>query len=588
MKHSYEQLKELALSELENLASQLRSEIIKAVSQNGGHLSSNLGVVELTLAMHAVFDFKKEPFIFDVSHQSYAHKILTGRDLTSLRQFRGVSGYTKPNEGDYFVAGHSSTSISLLVGACKAIALKNEDKIPVALIGDGAMSAGMVYEALNELGDKKYPCVIILNDNEMSISKPIGAISKHLSGAMASSFYQKFKKGVENLLEYLPQSATYMAKRFEESLKLITPGILFEEMGLEYIGVINGHDISELISVLKKAKAMKKPCLVHTQTIKGKGYAPAEGKNAKWHGVGAFDISTGEFIKKAGAKKSATELFSQNLLNLAEKHSDIVGVTAAMPNGTGLDALIEKYPNRFWDVAIAEQHAVTSMAAMAKEGFKPFIAIYSTFLQRAYDQVIHDCAIMNLNVVFAMGVDRGALLSDRRFGGADVLATSYTIAQGIKKMGDFDLILCGKQTTDGDTAQVGSEVSEWLNIPSVSNVKKISKVESDAITIEMDLPEELEIAKVQYPCLLSVDKDIFQPRLPSYVKKMDTADREIEVYSLDDMEDKDETHYGLNGSPTQVKRIFPPTANDHHEVWDGDGSEVADKLFHMITDMKFI
>ena len=406
MKHSYEQLKELALSELEVLASQLRSEIIKAVSQNGGHLSSNLGVVELTLAMHAVFDFKKEPFIFDVSHQSYAHKILTGRDLTSLRQFRGVSGYTKPNEGDYFVAGHSSTSISLLVGACKAIALKNEDKIPVALIGDGAMSAGMVYEALNELGDKKYPCVIILNDNEMSISKPIGAISKHLSGAMASSFYQKFKKGVENLLEYLPQSATYMAKRFEESLKLITPGILFEEMGLEYIGVINGHDISELISVLKKAKAMKKPCLVHTQTIKGKGYAPAEGKNAKWHGVGAFDISTGEFIKKAGAKKSATELFSQNLLNLAEKHSDIVGVTAAMPNGTGLDALIEKYPNRFWDVAIAEQHAVTSMAAMAKEGFKPFIAIYSTFLQRAYDQVIHDCAIMNLNVVFAM--DRAA------------------------------------------------------------------------------------------------------------------------------------------------------------------------------------
>lgn len=197
-------------------------------------------------------------------------------------------------------------------------------------------------------------------------------------------------------------------------------------------------------------------------------------------------------------------------------------------------------------------------------------------------------AMTVIREAFAMGVDRGALLSDRRFGGADVLATSYTIAQGIKKMGDFDLILCGKQTTDGDTAQVGSEVSEWLNIPSVSNVKKISKVESDAITIEMDLPEELEIAKVQYPCLLSVDKDIFQPRLPSYVKKMDTADREIEVYSLDDMEDKDETHYGLNGSPTQVKRIFPPTANDHHEVWDGDGSEVADKLFYMITDMKFI
>lgn len=407
-----EHLQELSASELESLAKQIREQIIKVVSQNGGHLSSNLGVVELTLAMHYVFDFAREPFIFDVSHQSYAHKILTGRAerFETLRQLGGISGYTKPNEGDYFVAGHSSTSISLLVGACKAIALKNEDKIPVALIGDGAMSAGMVYEALNELGDKKYPCVIILNDNEMSISKPIGAISKHLSGAMASSFYQKFKKGVENLLEYLPQSATYMAKRFEESLKLITPGILFEEMGLEYIGVIDGHDINELISVLKKAKAMKKPCLVHTQTIKGKGYALAEGKNAKWHGVGAFDIATGEFVKKAGAKKSATELFSQNLLNLAQKHDNIVGVTAAMPNGTGLDTLMEKYPQRFWDVAIAEQHAVTSMAAMAKEGFKPFIAIYSTFLQRAYDQVIHDCAIMNLNVVFAM--DRAGIVGE--------------------------------------------------------------------------------------------------------------------------------------------------------------------------------
>ena len=193
-----------------------------------------------------------------------------------------------------------------------------------------------------------------------------------------------------------------------------------------------------------------------------------------------------------------------------------------------------------------------------------------------------------LRECYAMGADNMVLVSDRAFGGADTLATSYTLSAAIRALGEFDLILCGKQTTDGDTAQVGSEVSEWLNIPSVSNVKKISKVESDAITIEMDLPEELEIAKVQYPCLLSVDKDIFQPRLPSYVKKMDTADREIEVYSLDDMEDKDETHYGLNGSPTQVKRIFPPTANDHHEVWDGDGSEVADKLFHMITDMKFI
>lgn len=404
-------LKDLDVNELQELAELLRQKIISVVSKNGGHLSSNLGTIELSIAMHYVFDYKKDPFIFDVSHQAYAHKILSGRGdkFHSIRTFKGLSGYTKESEGDYFIAGHSSTSISLLVGACKAIKLKNEDRQPIALIGDGAMSAGMVYEALNELGDKKYPCVIILNDNEMSISKPIGAISNYLSQAMSSEFYQKFKKRVERMLDFFPQSATYMAKRFEESFKLITPGLLFEELGLEYIGPLNGHDIKELISTLKKAKAMKKPCIIHVQTIKGKGYEPAEGKHASWHGVGAFDINTGKAIKNS-SKKSATELFSNYLLELASIDEKIVGVTAAMPSGTGLDKLIEKYPERFWDVAIAEQHAVTSMAAMAKEGFKPFIAIYSTFLQRAYDQIIHDCAIMNLNVVFA--IDRAGIVGE--------------------------------------------------------------------------------------------------------------------------------------------------------------------------------
>ncbi|WP_273405029.1 1-deoxy-D-xylulose-5-phosphate synthase [Campylobacter avium] len=404
-------LKDLDVNELQELAELLRQKIISVVSKNGGHLSSNLGTIELSIAMHYVFDYKKDPFIFDVSHQAYAHKILSGRGdkFYSIRTFKGLSGYTKESEGDYFIAGHSSTSISLLVGACKAIKLKNEDRQPIALIGDGAMSAGMVYEALNELGDKKYPCVIILNDNEMSISKPIGAISNYLSQAMSSEFYQKFKKRVERMLDFFPQSATYMAKRFEESFKLITPGLLFEELGLEYIGPLNGHDIKELISTLKKAKAMKKPCIIHVQTIKGKGYEPAEGKHASWHGVGAFDINTGKAIKNS-SKKSATELFSNYLLELASIDEKIVGVTAAMPSGTGLDKLIEKYPERFWDVAIAEQHAVTSMAAMAKEGFKPFVAIYSTFLQRAYDQIIHDCAIMNLNVVFA--IDRAGIVGE--------------------------------------------------------------------------------------------------------------------------------------------------------------------------------
>ncbi|MBZ7946150.1 1-deoxy-D-xylulose-5-phosphate synthase [Campylobacter sp. RM9939] len=409
--HTQEKLQSLSIKELENLAQKIREEIIKIVSKNGGHLSSNLGVVELTIAMHTVFDAKNDPFIFDVSHQSYTHKLLSGKEkiFHTLRQIDGLSGYTKPSEGDYFIAGHSSTSISLAVGACKAIALKNEKRIPVALIGDGALSAGMAYEALNELGDSKFPCVIILNDNEMSISKPIGAISKYLSQAMATQFYQNFKKRVVKMLDVLPDSATYMAKRFEESFRLITPGLLFEELGLEYIGPINGHNLTEIISALKQAKAMQKPCVIHAQTLKGKGYALAEGQHSKWHGVGAFDINSGELLKKSSTK-SATEIFSQKLLELATKYENIVGVTAAMPSGTGLDKLIEKFPKRFWDVAIAEQHAVTSMAAMAREGFKPFIAIYSTFLQRAYDQVIHDCAIMNLNVVFAM--DRAGIVGE--------------------------------------------------------------------------------------------------------------------------------------------------------------------------------
>ncbi|EGK8008360.1 1-deoxy-D-xylulose-5-phosphate synthase [Campylobacter lari] len=405
-------IKNMQIKELENLAINLREVIIDTVSKNGGHLSSNLGVVELSIGMHYVFNAQKDPFIFDVSHQSYPHKLLSGKinNFHTLRQFNGLSGYTKPDEGDYFVAGHSSTSISLAVGACKAIRLKNEDRLPVVLIGDGALSAGMAYEALNELGDREYPCVIILNDNEMSISRPIGAISKYLSQAMATQFYQKFKKRIENLLEYFPQGASYMAKRFEEGLRLITPGLLFEELGLEYIGPIDGHNLNEVINALNQAKAMNKPCVVHAQTIKGKGYALAEGKNAKWHGVGAFDRSNGESLKANVSKKSATEIFSNTLLNLAQKYENIVGVTAAMPSGTGIDKLMEKYPERFWDVAIAEQHAVTSMAAMAKEGFKPFIAIYSTFMQRAYDQVIHDCAIMNLNVVIAM--DRAGIVGE--------------------------------------------------------------------------------------------------------------------------------------------------------------------------------
>ncbi|MGB5966430.1 MAG: 1-deoxy-D-xylulose-5-phosphate synthase [Sulfurimonadaceae bacterium] len=396
-----------SLDELQKLCGDIRERILEVVSVNGGHLSSTLGATELIVAMHKVFDSKKDPFIFDVSHQAYAHKLITDRwdEFSTLRQFGGLCGYTKPSESedDYFVAGHSSTSISLGVGAAKAIALKGEQesRIPVAMIGDGSITAGMAFEAMNELGDRKYPMVIILNDNEMSIAKPIGALSRMLTSTMAGPFYQKFKKRTEAFVDNFGESAHYLAKRFEESFKLITPGILFEELGIEYIGPIDGHDLKALIDTFEIAKSMGKPVIIHVQTVKGKGYKIAEGQHEKWHGVGPFDRESGSSAPKSGAK-AATQIYTEAMLALCEKNAKVVGVTAAMPGGTGLTALMEKYPDRFWDAAIAEQHAVTSMGALAVEGFKPFCTIYSTFMQRGYDQVIHDVCLMDLPVVFAM------------------------------------------------------------------------------------------------------------------------------------------------------------------------------------------
>ena len=408
-------IKSKTVKELEIVCSDIRKEILRVVSKNGGHLSSTLGATELIVAMHKVFDSKKDPFIFDVSHQAYAHKLLTNRwkEFDTLRQFNGMCGYTKPSESehDYFVAGHSSTSISLGVGAAKAIALKGEQdsRVPVVMIGDGSMTAGMVYEALNELGDRKYPMVIILNDNEMSIAKPIGALSRMLSSAMAGSFYQKFKKHTESFVDNFGDGAHYIAKKMEESLKLITPGIMFEEMGIDYIGPIDGHNLESLIEILQKAKDLNRPVIVHAQTIKGKGYDIAEGKEEKWHGVSPFDLDSGASSKKSSSK-SATQIYTEALIHLAKNNEKIVGATAAMPSGTGLSELMETYPTRFWDVAIAEQHAVTSMSALAKEGFKPFCTIYSTFLQRGFDQVIHDTCLMDLPVVFAL--DRAGIVGE--------------------------------------------------------------------------------------------------------------------------------------------------------------------------------
>jgi len=411
-------LKEKSIKELEDIAEQVREKILETVSKNGGHLSSTLGATDIIVAMHAVFDATENPFIFDVSHQAYAHKLVTDRwdAFDTLRQFGGISGYTKPKESDsdYYMAGHSSTSISLATGAAKAIALRGEadSRVPLAVIGDGSMSAGMVYEAMNELGDRKYPAIIILNDNEMSIASPIGALSRILSQKMASPFYQKFKSKTKEMLENLPDGAKYLARRFEESFHLITPGILFEELGLEYIGPIDGHNIASLVETLEIAKDLKRPVIIHVQTTKGKGYEVAEGAGSDkehWHGVGAFDVETGTSQKKA-APKASTAIFSESLIELADSDDKVVGVTAAMPSGTGMSAALAKYPERFWDVAIAEQHAVTSMGPLAKEGFKPFCALYSTFLQRGYDQVIHDICLMNLGVTFA--IDRAGLVGE--------------------------------------------------------------------------------------------------------------------------------------------------------------------------------
>jgi len=401
-------IKDKNIAQLKKLAEDIRKRILEVVSKNGGHLSSTLGAVELIIGMHYVFDAEKDPFIFDVSHQAYAHKLLTDRwdEFDTLRKFGGISGYTKPSESrfDYFSAGHSSTSISVAVGAAKAIKLKNEERVPVVLIGDGAMSAGMAYEALNELGFRKLPVVIILNDNEMSIGKPIGAISKYLTRLKAGKFYQGFKEKFKKLLESAPEDLKYTAKKFEEFFSV--NGVWFEEMGLEYIGPIDGHNLEEIIQTLKIAKELKKPVIVHAKTIKGKGYKQAEGYYEHWHGVGPFDLKTGEPLKKSSL--NATKVFANKLLALAREDEKIVGVTAAMPSGTGMKELMKEFPDRFWDVGIAEQHAVTSMAPLAKEGFKPFVAIYSTFLQRGYDQVIHDVCLDNYPVKFA--IDRAGIV----------------------------------------------------------------------------------------------------------------------------------------------------------------------------------
>lgn len=412
--HRPADLRQLAKSDLRQLADDLRADMIDAVSETGGHLGAGLGVVELTVALHYVFETPDDRIIWDVGHQAYPHKILTERRdrMRSLRQGGGLSGFTKRAESVYdpFGAGHSSTSISAGLGMAAARDLAGGNNNVIAVIGDGALSAGMAYEAMNNAGAMDSRMVVILNDNDMSIAPPVGAMSAYLARILSGTTYRSFRRFLKDLANYLPDSLKERARQMEEYTRgFMTGGTLFEEMGFYYVGPIDGHNLDHLLPVLENVKKMKNgPVLVHVVTKKGHGYGPAEASADKYHGVSKFNVVTGEQQKSKPAAPSYTGVFAEALMDEAARDDKIVAITAAMPSGTGLDKFAQKYPDRSFDVGIAEQHAVTFAAGMATEGYKPFAAIYSTFLQRAYDQVVHDVAIQNLPVRFA--IDRAGLV----------------------------------------------------------------------------------------------------------------------------------------------------------------------------------
>lgn len=413
--NSPKDLKKLSYEDLKKLSKEIRNFLLDSVSKTGGHLASNLGIVELTLAVHKVFDSPKDKIVWDVGHQAYVHKIVTGRtdQFSTLRQFRGLSGFPKCKESihDCFETGHSSTSISGGLGMAMARDVKGEKYSVISIIGDGALTGGMAFEALNHAGHSETDFIVILNDNEMSISENVGGLSKYLNRLRTDPAYFKMKDDVEQILSKIPaigSSVVKTAQKAKETIKyFFVPGVLFEELGFTYIGPVNGHDIEELTGVLKRAKKMKGPVLIHTITKKGKGYRFAEKYPDKFHGISAFDIKTGKKVKKTEGQ-TYSEIFGESLVKLAEENSNIVGITAAMPSGTGLSEFAQKYPKRFFDVGIAEQHAVTFAAGLASNGLQPVFAVYSTFLQRGYDQVLHDVCLQNLPVVFC--IDRAGIV----------------------------------------------------------------------------------------------------------------------------------------------------------------------------------
>jgi 1-deoxy-D-xylulose-5-phosphate synthase len=408
-------LRKFKKKDLRKISEELRDELIDVVSETGGHLGAGLGVVELTIALHYVFDTPKDKLVWDVSHQCYPHKIITGRRdrIKTLRKGGGLSGFTKRTESEYdpFGAAHSSTSISSTLGMAVAKKLSNNNNNVVAVIGDGAMSAGMAYEAMNNAGALKSKLIVILNDNDMSIARPVGAMSNYLAKLLSGKLYFNLRETIKMVISSFSKRFSQKAGKAEDLLRnIVTGGTLFSELGFYYVGPVDGHDVDNLVQIFENAKNSNHqgPILIHVRTQKGKGYKPAEESGDKYHGVSKFNVSTGEQVKSKSNIPSYTKVFAETLIKHAEQDTKIIGITGAMPAGTGLNLFEKKFPDRTFDVGIAEQHAVTFAAGLATEGYKPYAAIYSTFLQRAYDQVVHDVALQSLPVRFA--IDRAGLV----------------------------------------------------------------------------------------------------------------------------------------------------------------------------------
>ena len=409
------ELRKFKKEDLRQISDELRDELVDVVSETGGHLGAGLGVVELTVALHYVFDTPKDKLVWDVSHQCYPHKLITGRrdKIRTLRKGGGLSGFTKRTESEYdpFGAAHSSTSISSTLGMAVAKKLSNNNNNVIAVIGDGAMSAGMAYEAMNNAGALKSKLIVILNDNDMSIARPVGAMSKYLAKLLSGKLYFSLRETLKMIISSFSKRFSQKAGKAEDLLRnIVTGGTLFSELGFYYVGPIDGHDVENLVQIFENVKNSNHqgPVLIHVRTQKGKGYKPAEASGDKYHGVSKFNVSTGEQTKSKSNAPSYTKVFAETLIKHAEQDTKIIGITGAMPSGTGLNLFEKKFPERTFDVGIAEQHAVTFAAGLATEGFKPYAAIYSTFLQRAYDQVVHDVALQSLPVRFA--IDRAGLV----------------------------------------------------------------------------------------------------------------------------------------------------------------------------------